>query len=58
MRQCADQIEKISLELGGNAPFIVFEDADLDIAVNAALVCKVRTGFISTEVAPFGGRNP
>jgi succinate-semialdehyde dehydrogenase/glutarate-semialdehyde dehydrogenase len=42
MRQCADQVKKISLELGGNAPFIVFDDADLDIAVNAALVCKFR----------------
>ena len=42
MRQCADRVTKISLELGGNAPFIVFDDADLDIAVNAALVCKFR----------------
>jgi succinate-semialdehyde dehydrogenase/glutarate-semialdehyde dehydrogenase len=42
MRQCADQVKKISLELGGNAPFIVFDDADLDIAVSAALVCKFR----------------
>jgi succinate-semialdehyde dehydrogenase/glutarate-semialdehyde dehydrogenase len=42
MRQCANQVKKISLELGGNAPFIVFDDADLDIAVDAALVCKFR----------------
>jgi len=42
MRQCADQVKKISLELGGNAPFIVFDDADLDIAVHAALICKFR----------------
>lgn len=42
MRQCADQVKKISLELGGNAPFIVFDDADLDIAVHAAIVCKFR----------------
>ncbi|MCZ7588434.1 MAG: NAD-dependent succinate-semialdehyde dehydrogenase [Gaiella sp.] len=42
MRQCADQVKKVSLELGGNAPFIVFDDADLDIAVGAALVCKFR----------------
>ena len=42
MRQCADQIKKISLELGGNAPFIVFDDADLDAAVEGALVSKYR----------------
>ena len=42
MRHCADQVKKVSLELGGNAPFIVFDDADLDIAVYAALVCKFR----------------
>jgi acyl-CoA reductase-like NAD-dependent aldehyde dehydrogenase len=30
MRQCANQIKKLSLELGGNAPFIVFDDADID----------------------------
>jgi succinate-semialdehyde dehydrogenase/glutarate-semialdehyde dehydrogenase len=42
MRHCADQVKKVSLELGGNAPFIVFDDADLDIAVSAARVCKFR----------------
>ena len=42
MRQCADQVKKVSLELGGNAPFIVFDDADLDVAVAAALLCKFR----------------
>ena len=42
MRQCADQVKKVSLELGGNAPFIVFDDADLELAVEAALVCKYR----------------
>jgi succinate-semialdehyde dehydrogenase / glutarate-semialdehyde dehydrogenase len=42
MRQCADQVKNVSLELGGNAPFIVFEDADLETAVEAALVCKFR----------------
>ncbi len=42
MRQCADQIKKISLELGGNAPFIVFDDADLDAAVEGALASKYR----------------
>ncbi|MFD1329062.1 NAD-dependent succinate-semialdehyde dehydrogenase [Mycoplana ramosa] len=42
MRQCADQIKKVSLELGGNAPFIVFDDADIDAAVEGALVSKYR----------------
>jgi len=42
MRQCADQVKKISLELGGNAPFIVFDDADLDLAVQGALASKYR----------------
>ncbi|NDO80138.1 succinate-semialdehyde dehydrogenase (NADP(+)) [Citrobacter sp. NCU1] len=42
MRQCADSIKKVSLELGGNAPFIVFEDACLDKAVEGALVAKFR----------------
>lgn len=42
MRQCADTIKKLSLELGGNAPFIVFDDADLDAAVEGALVSKFR----------------
>ncbi len=42
MRQCSDQIKKISLELGGNAPFIVFDDADLDAAVEGAMLCKFR----------------
>jgi len=42
MRQSADTIKKLSLELGGNAPFIVFEDADLDAAVDGAMVSKFR----------------
>ena len=42
MAQCAGQVKKISLELGGNAPFIVFDDADLDEAVAGALLCKFR----------------
>ncbi len=42
MRQCASQVKKVSLELGGNAPFIVFDDADLEIAIAAALMCKFR----------------
>ncbi|HQZ11518.1 MAG TPA: NAD-dependent succinate-semialdehyde dehydrogenase [Devosia sp.] len=42
MRQGADQIKRLSLELGGNAPFIVFDDADLDAAVEGALISKYR----------------
>ncbi len=41
-RQCAPTVKKISLELGGNAPFIVFDDADLDSAVEGAMVSKYR----------------
>ena len=46
-REAADgavraQVKKMSLELGGNAPFIVFDDADLDAAVAGALICKYR----------------
>ena len=42
MRQCAGQVKKVSLELGGNAPFIVFDDADLDVAIASAVMCKFR----------------
>jgi len=42
MAQCAGQVKKVSLELGGNAPFIVFDDADLDAALDGALLCKYR----------------
>lgn len=42
MQQCAKDIKKVSLELGGNAPFIVFDDADLDKAVEGALASKFR----------------
>ncbi|MFA6154787.1 NAD-dependent succinate-semialdehyde dehydrogenase [Mesorhizobium sp.] len=43
-RQCADSVKRLSLELGGNAPFIVFEDADLDAAVEGAMAAKFRNG--------------
>jgi succinate-semialdehyde dehydrogenase/glutarate-semialdehyde dehydrogenase len=42
MRQCASTVKKISLELGGNAPFIVFDDADLDAAADGAMASKFR----------------
>lgn len=42
IRESADDIKRLSLELGGNAPFIVFEDADLDAAVQGAMIAKFR----------------
>ncbi|MEM7225618.1 MAG: NADP-dependent succinate-semialdehyde dehydrogenase [Pseudomonadota bacterium] len=42
MEQCAGTVKKVSMELGGNAPFIVFEDADLDAAVEGAMMSKFR----------------
>jgi succinate-semialdehyde dehydrogenase/glutarate-semialdehyde dehydrogenase len=42
MQQCAPTIKKVSLELGGNAPFIVFDDADIDAAVEGAIASKYR----------------
>ena len=44
MRQSSDTIKKLSLELGGNAPFIVFEDADLEAALKGAMISKYRNG--------------
>jgi succinate-semialdehyde dehydrogenase / glutarate-semialdehyde dehydrogenase len=42
LKQCADTVKKVSMELGGHAPFIVFDDADIDAAVQGALACKFR----------------
>jgi succinate-semialdehyde dehydrogenase/glutarate-semialdehyde dehydrogenase len=42
VRQSADQLQRVSMELGGNAPFVVFDDADLDVAVDGAMVAKMR----------------
>jgi succinate-semialdehyde dehydrogenase/glutarate-semialdehyde dehydrogenase len=42
MRQCADTVKKVALELGGNAPFLVFDDADIDAAVEGAMASKYR----------------
>ncbi|MGA0614471.1 NAD-dependent succinate-semialdehyde dehydrogenase [Paracoccus sp. KR1-242] len=44
MAQCAPTVKRLSLELGGNAPFIVFDDADLDAAVEGAIASKFRNG--------------
>jgi succinate-semialdehyde dehydrogenase/glutarate-semialdehyde dehydrogenase len=42
LKQCADTVKKVSMELGGNAPFIVFDDADLDAAIEGAMASKYR----------------
>ncbi|MBV9757678.1 MAG: NAD-dependent succinate-semialdehyde dehydrogenase [Alphaproteobacteria bacterium] len=42
LAQCASTVKKVSMELGGNAPFIVFDDAELDAAVQGAMMCKYR----------------
>jgi hypothetical protein len=42
VRQSADELQRVSMELGGNAPFIVFEDADVDAAVDGAMIAKMR----------------
>ncbi len=42
MKQCAGTVKRTSMELGGNAPFIVFDDADIDAAVKGAIICKFR----------------
>lgn len=42
MQQCASNVKKVSFELGGNAPFIVFDDADLELAVEQLMICKFR----------------
>jgi succinate-semialdehyde dehydrogenase/glutarate-semialdehyde dehydrogenase len=44
LRQAADNVLKCSMELGGNAPFLVFDDADLDLALEGAMVAKMRNG--------------
>ncbi|MDQ0693113.1 NAD-dependent succinate-semialdehyde dehydrogenase [Arthrobacter sp. W4I7] len=44
LRQAADNVLKCSMELGGNAPFLVFDDADLELALDGAMVAKMRNG--------------
>ena len=50
MAQCAPTIKKLSLELGGHAPFIVFDDADIDAAVSGAMVSKYRNAGQTCEI--------
>ena len=42
VKQSADQLQRVSMELGGNAPFIVFDDADVEAAVEGAMIAKMR----------------
>jgi succinate-semialdehyde dehydrogenase / glutarate-semialdehyde dehydrogenase len=51
MRQAADRVVRTSMELGGNAPFLVLDDADLDEAVSAAMVAKLRNGGAACTAA-------
>ncbi|WP_067734318.1 NAD-dependent succinate-semialdehyde dehydrogenase [Novosphingobium naphthalenivorans] len=44
LRECAETIKKCSMELGGNAPFLVFDDADVDAAIEGAMISKFRNG--------------
>jgi succinate-semialdehyde dehydrogenase / glutarate-semialdehyde dehydrogenase len=44
MQQCADTVKRVSFELGGNAPFIIFDDADIDLAVAGLMASKFRNG--------------
>ncbi|PEQ13054.1 succinate-semialdehyde dehydrogenase (NADP(+)) [Novosphingobium sp. PC22D] len=44
LRECADTVKKCSMELGGNAPFLVFDDADVDAAIDGAMISKFRNG--------------
>ena len=44
LRQAADNVLKCSMELGGNAPFLVFDDADMDLALDGAMIAKMRNG--------------
>src|SRR4051812_25229083 len=54
VRQSADQLQRMSMELGGNAPFLVFEDADVEAAVDGAMVAKMRnTGEACTAANRF-----
>jgi len=59
IEESADQILRVSMELGGNAPFLVFEDADLDAAVEGAMIAKLRNiGEVCTAVNRFHVAEP
>lgn len=51
LKQAADRVVRTSMELGGNAPFVVFEDADLDAAVDGCMIAKMRNGGQSCVAA-------
>lgn len=51
IKECADQVIRTSMELGGNAPFLVLEDADIDAAVQGAMVAKMRNGGAACTAA-------
>ena len=59
MRNAAETMKKVSMELGGNAPYIVFEDADIDAAVKGAIANKFRNaGQVCVSVNRFYIQNP
>jgi succinate-semialdehyde dehydrogenase/glutarate-semialdehyde dehydrogenase len=58
MAQCASTVKKISLELGGNAPFIVFDDADLNAAVEGAIQSQYRPDLRVCKSVARPGRRP
>lgn len=53
LKQSADTVKRVLLELGGNAPFIVFDSADLDMAVTGAMACKFRCSGQVSIIAAF-----
>jgi succinate-semialdehyde dehydrogenase / glutarate-semialdehyde dehydrogenase len=54
IEQCAGTVQKLSLELGSNAPFIVFDDADIEMAVKGAIASKYRNAGPSNWLAALG----
>jgi succinate-semialdehyde dehydrogenase/glutarate-semialdehyde dehydrogenase len=58
LREAADNVVNCSMELGGNAPFIIFEDADIDAAVEGALIAKMRNGGEACTASTSMSRSP